>query len=124
MRTILIADRERSIRKALELYFISRGDFVFMVKTAKEAEALLKTADLDVVIYDMQLPGDAALNIYNEAKDYCNAKFIFTSVYPELPEIDEIKTIADCRYLDKPFTIKDLKSIIPHPKKENTRMAV
>ncbi len=123
MKTILIADRERSIRKALELFFISRGDFVFMAKTAAEAESILKGADPNIVIYDLQLPGTPALELYERLKKQCGAKFIFTSVYPEIAEAEAIKKLGDCRYLEKPFTTNDLKNALPEKTEQEVRHA-
>ncbi|GEM_PF-6551932 len=123
MKTVLIADGERSIRKALELLFVSRGDFVFMAKTAENALSILKTADPDIIIYDMQLSGISPADFARIAKNSDSSRLIFTSLYPEWPKIETIKKTANCHYLEKPFAIKDLTKLLPESASGKIRFA-
>jgi len=124
MKTILIAEQENSIRKALQLSFISQGYFVFFAKTFKEAQSILKSIEFDLVVYDTQLPGGGAIDLYTEAKEYCDAKFIFTSAFPELTEVQQIQQIEETIFLEKPFTINIINSAISDSFPENIRIAV
>ena len=124
MKTILIAEQERSIRKALQLSFISQGHFVFFAETFKEAQSLLKSIEFDLVIYDAQLPGGAPLDIYNKTKEYCEAKFIFTSAFPELTATHQIQQEEETNFLEKPFTINRIHNTISDLFPENIRIAV
>ncbi len=124
MKTILIADGERSIRKALHLCFISQGYFVFFAKNFIEAQSILKSIEFDLVIYDTELPGGTALDFYNRANEYCEAKFIFTSAFPELTDVLPVQQVEETAFLEKPFTISMIQNTISDIFSENLPIAV
>ena len=62
MKSVLIIDKERSIRKALSLYLNSRGYITSEVETVTEAQSLMENTSFDTVIADVPLSDVNAVN--------------------------------------------------------------
>ena len=114
-KTILIADDEedltwsisRSLRKENEHYE------VICVNSGDEALKFLKRIPFDLLISDFRMPGkDGIMLLGYVKKHYPDMKVIVMSAWygSEIREIVE-KTL-DMFYVEKPFEINDLKSII------------
>lgn len=69
MKKILLIDDEHSLVRTLELYFRSKGYFVFAAYDAREGLKLWREAEPDIVLLDVQLPGMDGTQALAAAKD-------------------------------------------------------
>ncbi|HCL57048.1 MAG TPA: Fis family transcriptional regulator [Spirochaetia bacterium] len=65
---ILIVDDEERIRSFFQTFLSKKGYFVYTAAMWKEAEKLIYTVPLDLIILDLQLPGKNGLDILDEVK--------------------------------------------------------
>ena len=72
---ILVVDDESPIRELLTTFFDKRGYRVTAVATAEEAQAIARTATVDLIILDIELAEVDGLQLLG----------VFKKLYPELP---------------------------------------
>jgi len=116
-KKILIVDDEedltwsisRSLRKENEQYEI------ICVNSGDEALKFLKQISFDLLISDIRMPGKDGIMLISYAKrHHPGMKVIVMSAWygPEIREM--LKNASDIFYVEKPFEISYLKSIIYH----------
>ncbi len=112
MKTVLILDKEKSIRKALKLYFNRRGYFTSAAKTVCEAQYLMAANAYDTIITDVQLSDGNSIELYEQAKDAEETNYIFTSAFPEGLAAQRAAKIEEISFLEKPFTLNKLSEVL------------
>lgn len=112
MKKLLIIDDDRHLLDSLRVVFSGRYD-VLTSLSAEEAESLLKTESIDVVLLDVVLPG----------RDGVEFLKILRSTHPALPVVmisgaSSIRPVLDalelgaCDYIRKPFDIDELRLVV------------
>ena len=113
MKTVLILDKEDSIRKALKLYFTRQGYITSTVKTLSEAQSLMAANSYDTVIMDVQLSDGNSMELYKEEEDNAEeTNYIFTSAFPEKISGQTVRNMEDVSFLEKPFTLNQLSELL------------
>jgi CheY-like chemotaxis protein len=68
MSTILVVDDEPSIIEVLEIVLLDEGMDVLKSNSGRDALALLREKDVDVVISDIRMPDFSGVELLREAK--------------------------------------------------------
>jgi len=108
MKTILIVDDQERIRKIYKSVFTKEGYRVLEAKNASEADNLVETAKVDLMLLDIKMPEVDGAILYDITKMFKeNLKVIVSSVYP----LDDQKHIIEDAddYFDKSEGIQVLK---------------
>ena len=72
MHAVLVVEDEESIRWSFMIMLQSAGYTVFTVSSGIEAQRILATRDVDVVISDLLLAGGSGLNLLEWIKGHCD----------------------------------------------------
>jgi two-component system OmpR family response regulator len=107
-RQILVVDDDTSLREHVAKYFSDHGFSVHTAADAKEMEATLAAAPIDLIILDVMMPGEDGLSICRRLADAGGPAIIMVSAMGE--EIDRILGLelgAD-DYLPKPCSPREL----------------
>lgn len=105
---ILVVDDELLTRQCLCNYFEAEGYQVFSAQTAEEAEALLNSEAIDVLLLDIRLPGKDGLTLTRELRVRSELGIILvTGRQDELDRIIGLECGAD-DYVTKPFNPREI----------------
>ena len=108
MKTILVVDDQARIRRIYGDVFTKEGYRVLEAKNATEADEIVETGDVDLMLLDIKMPEVDGVILYDVARLFRNdLKVIVASVYPLDDQKNLIKGAAD--YFDKSEGIKVLK---------------
>lgn len=114
--SLLVVEDEQIMREALCDYFLSEGH---NIDTACDGDKALKKFNLeeyDVMIIDLLLPGRDGLAVLKEAKEKNpKAKIIIITAYPSYESEMEARRRGAIDYLQKPFELSYLESLITEP---------
>ena len=108
---ILIVDDEDSIALLLSEILKLWNHQTLYKQTVEDALKTLKNEKFDVIITDMLMPemqGDAFMELVIKENPYYRNRFVFTTGL----SINHINTQEKFLYLEKPFKIKDVKSVL------------
>lgn len=113
MKNILILDDEPSIRKLIEQIFRREGYGCFLAADAAEARDLLKDNQFDLILCDINMPGESGLDFIR----YCSPKYPETAIVM-MTGVDDRETAGEAigigiyGYLIKPFKKIQLLTIV------------
>ena len=111
MKTILLVDDQEGIRKTYKTILKKEGYCVLEAKSAAEADDIVETGDVDLMLLDIKMPEVDGTVLYDVATLFKRKlKVIVCSVYPIDDQKNLIKGATD--YFDKSEGIKALKSKI------------
>lgn len=108
MKTILVVDDQDRIRKTYNRVFTKEGYCVLEARNANEADDIIESTKVDLMLLDLKMPEVNGEVVYDVAKLFQRGlKVIVSSVYP----LDEQKQmIGDATdYFDKSEGIQVLK---------------
>ncbi len=115
MRTILVVDDERNVRKVLSSYLKKEG---FEVETARNyEEAVHKVGELnvDLVLTDMRLPGQSGLNLLQWIKrKQPSLPVLVITAYGSIDNAVEVMKNGAASYLTKPVDMDEMMTLIRH----------
>ena len=112
MKTVLILDKEDSIRKALSLYFNRQGYITSAAKTMTEAQSMMAANAYDTIIADVQLSDGNSIELYKQADDAEETNYIFTTAFPEKISRQIVFKMEEVSFLEKPFTLNQLSDLL------------
>ena len=106
--TILVADDEKEIRDAVDIYLRSEGFKVIKAKDGQEAIELLETEPIHLVILDVMMPRMDGINACMKIREEKNIPIIMISAKSE--DRDKILglNIGADDYVTKPFNHLEL----------------
>lgn len=111
--SMLIVEDEQIMREALFDYFSSEGHSVDTASDGDEALKKFQLEDYDAMIIDLLLPGRDGLSVLKEAKEKNpKAKIIIITAYPTYESEMEARRRGAIEYLQKPFELSELESLI------------
>jgi two-component system KDP operon response regulator KdpE len=106
--TILLADDEPQIRRALKTPLASRGYVVIEAKTGEQAIEHMRSEHVDLVVLDMNMPGMGGLAACREIRNSYDVPIIILSVRnAEKDKVAALDSGAD-DYVVKPVGIEEL----------------
>jgi AmiR/NasT family two-component response regulator len=112
MTRILIVDDDRLILGGLARGLEERGFEVFSTDTGEAAVTLADSAQPDLVLMDIGLPGIAGTEAACKIQAKLNVPVIFLSALDDPDTVRAAITAGSLSYLVKPITIKQLVPVI------------
>lgn len=109
---ILVVDDEPQIRRVMRTALVANGYEAFEARTGEEALEMLREANPDLILLDMNMPGMGGMSACREIRGLSDAAIIVLSVREG--ENDKIKALdagAD-DYITKPFSVNELMARI------------
>ena len=111
--TILVMDDEERLRKTLGKSLRDQDRETLTAASPEDALALLKTRNIDLVITDLAMPGMEGTKLLKEIKKASpDVKMIVITGYPSTMSVKEAGELGVNHYLQKPFDLAELKSIV------------
>ena len=105
---ILVVDDEALTRQALSSYFEEEGYIVFSAETAEQAEAILRSEPIDLLLLDIRLPGKDGLTLTRELRVHSEVGIILvTGRQDEVDRLIGLECGAD-EYVTKPFNPREI----------------
>ncbi len=105
---ILVVDDERRIREVVHYALEREGYRVRLAENAREAQTVLQSETVDLIVLDVMLPDKSGLDLCREFRSQYESPILFLSARSE--EIDRVVGLelgAD-DYLGKPFGTREL----------------
>ncbi|MBT1076482.1 sigma-54-dependent transcriptional regulator [Geobacter grbiciae] len=113
MRTILVADDDRAIRRTLELHLAEVGYTVLTAATGNEAVDLALTRDVGLVLLDLRLSGMDGFEVLTLIKERKPAlPVIMITAYDDMQTAIEAIRLGAIDHLGKPLDLDHLDQII------------
>jgi CheY-like chemotaxis protein len=113
LHTILIVDDEWALAEVLSAILRDEGYRTLVAGNGREAEALLKSESIDLVVVDFMMPIMDAPELIAWMKARPGLVAVPVIIMTSLPET-EVRTRADdfAAYLQKPFMIDDIAEAV------------
>ena len=110
---VLVADDERGMRDFLEIFFRREGMEVATAANVAEARALLDADDFDLVMTDVQMPGESGIALLRSVKEASpeTVVIVMTAFATTETAIEAMKQGA-YDYLTKPFKIDEVRLVV------------
>ncbi len=117
--SILVVDDEESVRDSLSSWFIEDGYRVQVAENAKQALAILESANFDIILTDLKMPGMDGLEMLRRIKLLNKDSIII--VMTAFASVDTaVRALKDGAfdYVTKPFDPDDLSHLIRNASKQ------
>jgi DNA-binding response OmpR family regulator len=106
--SLLVVDDERDVRETLREYFELNGFDVHAAADGPGMRNVMKQRDIDVVLMDVNLPGEDGLTLTRELRSAHNVGIIMvTAMGQTVDRIVGLEMGAD-DYIAKPFELRDV----------------
>ncbi|MEA2841136.1 MAG: hypothetical protein QOF41_2466 [Methylobacteriaceae bacterium] len=113
LQTILIVDDEWALAEVLSAILRDEGYCTLIAGNGREAEALLKTESVDLVIVDFMMPIMDAPELIAWMKEQAALTSIPVIIMTSLPETTvRARARGFAAYLQKPFMIDDIAEAV------------
>jgi CheY-like chemotaxis protein len=123
-RTILVVDDEWALAEVLSAILRDEGYGTLVAGNGREAETLLKTESVDLVVVDFMMPIMDAPELIAWMKAQAALQAVPVIIMTSLPETS-VRARADgfAAYLQKPFMIDDIaEAVARHLPAERTQL--
>ncbi|NQU67401.1 MAG: sigma-54-dependent Fis family transcriptional regulator [Candidatus Marinimicrobia bacterium] len=115
---ILILDDEKQFTEELHELFQNSGFVAFEANTEQEAQKLLKSHNIDLLILDVRLPGINGLDILKDVKiQFPAMEVIIVSAHGDMDTVIKAMRLGAFDYLRKPFRHIDIQIAIKRTQK-------
>jgi two-component system torCAD operon response regulator TorR len=105
---ILVVDDEILTRQCLNDYFSEEGYTVFCAASAEQAEIIIKTERIDIILLDIRLPGKDGLTLTRELRVHSEIGIILiTGRQDDIDRLIGLECGAD-EYITKPFNPREI----------------
>jgi two-component system, NtrC family, response regulator PilR len=113
MSTILVVDDEPNIIEVLEIVLVDEGMEVLKSTSGREALAILREKEIDVVISDIKMPDFSGVELLREARQIApETIFIMITAFASTETAIEALQHGAFDYITKPFRMEDLRTVI------------
>lgn len=113
MVKLLLVDDDRDFLVVMSEYLKSLGFEPSLATSARQARDRLKQSRYDMVISDLNMPGESGLDLYRHVSSwYPHIPFILMTGCGELRVKREVLRKGVDAYLEKPFFLNDLMKTI------------
>ena len=116
---ILAIDDDKIIRDlALDL-LTNYGYEVVTASSGTEAISLLKKSPFDLILCDINMPGQTGFDVFKEVKSFTpDVKFIFISAFDNQGNINKGMEMGAKAFIGKPFDSDELLDVIENTLKD------
>lgn len=113
MRTILIADDDRAIRRTLELHLVESGHGVLAAASGPEAIDLALSRDVDLMLLDLRLSGMDGFEVLSRIKETKpSLPIIMITAFDDMQTAIEAIRLGAIDHLGKPLDLDHLDEVI------------
>lgn len=115
-KSVLVADNAEIVVDALSEALGSLADRLDTAGSGTDALAKIMENDFDIIFLDIQLPVISGMKMYGLIRKYrphLVARIVFLTGDAGSDEIRFFLKFCGCRFLEKPFSLKDLTFIVP-----------
>ena len=113
MPVILIVDDEPDIREILEIVLRDEGMEVLASASGRDALAILRKRDIDVVISDIRMPDLSGVELLREARALAaETVFIMITAFASTETAIEALQHGAYDYITKPFKMEELRAVV------------
>jgi DNA-binding NtrC family response regulator len=117
--SILIVDDEESVRDSLYNWFIEDGYHVECAESARKALLILESANFDIILADIKMPGMDGLEMLRRIKALkSNAIVIVMTAFATVDTAVQALKDGAYDYVTKPFDPDDLSHLIRNASKQ------
>jgi DNA-binding response OmpR family regulator len=108
-KRILVVDDERAIRELVRRLLVSAGYECATAGSSADAAELLTRESFDLLLADLQLPGESGLDLVARVRDrHANTAAIVMSGVHDPRLADAAKSLGASGYMVKPFSPEEL----------------
>jgi DNA-binding response OmpR family regulator len=112
-RKVLVVDDEASVRDLFDSAFTEAGYEVILAEEGKEALAILRIHDIDVIFLDLKLFGMNGIELCRQIRKTKPVSIIYAMTgWSALFEIGECREAGFDDYFEKPLDMKMLLSVV------------
>ncbi|MBI1912959.1 MAG: response regulator [Deltaproteobacteria bacterium] len=114
-KSLIIIDDEEGVLRAVKEGIGQKVSDIEIANDGKAALDMMMDNDYDMVLLDIKMPGMNGIELYrhlNESKPYLAERIIFLTGDIENESTDSFIKLTGCRYLPKPFTMKELLNVM------------
>lgn len=114
-KKVLVVDDEEDLTWSISKHLIKDKDVyeVICVNNGQEALNLLSQVPVDLVVSDIKMPGISGLDLLVKIKEtYQSTKVIIMTAFGSADVQKEATSRGSLYYIEKPFEIEDLRSLI------------
>jgi two-component system, NtrC family, response regulator PilR len=123
MSTILVVDDEPDIIEVLEIALLDDALEVLKAASGREALAILREKEVDVVISDIKMPDFSGVELLREAKEIApETVFIMMTAFAGTDTAIEALQHGALDYITKPFRMEHLQTIIHNALERKQRL--
>jgi CheY-like chemotaxis protein len=113
LQTILIVDDERALAEVLSAILRDEGYSTLVAGNGREAETLLKTESVDLVLVDFMMPIMDAPELIGWMREQAALQSVPVIIMTSLPETTvRARARGFAAYLQKPFMIDDIADAV------------
>jgi two-component system response regulator HydG len=111
--TILLVDDDRNVLVTYAQIFKPVDYLVIEADSGSDAERILRTSAVDVVITDLKMPKMGGLDVLRIARQADpEIIVILITAYPTVDTAVEAIKIGACEYLIKPFSVEQVRAVV------------
>ncbi|MBI5642703.1 MAG: response regulator [Deltaproteobacteria bacterium] len=110
-KSVIIVDDEEGVLRAVKESLGSKVMSIECVNGGQAAFDMLMDKDFDIILLDIKMPGMNGMELYrnlNDSKPYLTERIVFLTGDTENESTNSFIKLTGCRYLSKPFTMKEL----------------
>ena len=114
-KRILVVEDEPHISEICQLIFGDEGFYVDTAENGQAALEILRETEYDILFVDIKMPLMSGIELYNHLEKvlpHVTKSIVFTSGDVMNNDVTAFLAKTNRPFLPKPFTIKELKSII------------
>ncbi|OGP15687.1 MAG: hypothetical protein A2052_07430 [Deltaproteobacteria bacterium GWA2_54_12] len=115
-KSVLVADNAEIVVDVLSEALRCLAGRLDTAGSGTEAFAKIMDNDFDIILLDILLPVISGMELYGLIKKYrphLTTRIVFLTGDASSEEIWPFLSLCGCRFLEKPFSLKDLAYIIP-----------
>ncbi len=125
MHRVLVVDDDEDLLFIIGEYLDSKGIAFHLAESAAQARKRLAHFRYDLVISDLQMPGESGLDLFRSvSRRYPGLPFILMSGSLDARVRREATSMGICNFIDKPFELGELRRLINNPTRCAARVGV
>jgi DNA-binding NtrC family response regulator len=116
MSKVLVVDDDEDLLFIIGEYLDSYGIEFHVAQSAAQARKRLNHCDYDLVISDLNMPGESGLDLFRSVSfRHPGLPFVLMSGSQDPRVKREAMSMGICKFVEKPFQLSDLKRLITDP---------
>lgn len=110
--TVILVDDEEDFRNPVARFLRRRGMTVHDVGSVEELTAVLPVVQPDIIVLDINLPGESGLDAVKRLRGICDAGIIMATARRGVDDRIHGLNLGADSYLEKPLDVRELEAVI------------